>query len=123
MTSRLLYDADCSFCTRAVRLLSVLRLSVTISSIQSVDLAALGVSPKRVTREMPLVLDDGSVVYGHGAVAGALASGAPPLRLIARMMMVPPFDRLFALVYRLVATHRHQLPGGTASCALPRTQT
>ena len=38
--------------------------------------------------------------------AGAVL-GAPPLAWVA-----PP-------VYRLVAEHRHELPGGTAACALP----
>jgi predicted DCC family thiol-disulfide oxidoreductase YuxK len=119
VTPHLLYDADCGFCTRVSRLIPLFRLPVQVSSIQSVDLVALGVSPDRARVEMPLVRADGSVAYGHQAVAGALATGALPLRLIARLMSLPPFDRVFKRAYSLLARHRHQLPGGTAACVLP----
>ena len=119
MTPQLLYDADCGFCTRAASLIPRLRLRVDVQSIQSVDLAALGVSPERAVSEMPLVRTDGSVVYGHEAVAGALATGVLPLRFIARLMTLPPFDRIVSRLYGWVARHRHQLPGGIAACAVP----
>jgi predicted DCC family thiol-disulfide oxidoreductase YuxK len=122
VTPQLLYDADCAFCTRVVRLVPLLRLSVTVSSIQSADLAALDVSPERAIRELPLVRADGSVVYGHKAVAGALATGILPLRLLARAMTLTPLDLIFKRLYGWVARHRHQLLGGTASCALPDTE-
>jgi len=119
---RLLYDADCGFCTRVARLIPWLRLRVDVNSIQSVDLAAFGVSPERATVEMPLVRVDGSVVYGYEAVAAALATGVLPLRVIARLLTVPAFSRVFKRMYAWVAKHRHQLPGGTAACALPDTE-
>ena len=70
-------------------------------------------------RELPFVGADGVVVYGHAAVAAALATGAAPLRLLARMIVFGPLDRVSARLYRGVAAHRHQLPGGTVACALP----
>ena len=119
--TQLLYDADCGFCTRAARLIPLLRIPVTVSPLQSVDLAALNVSPRRATVEMPLIRADGKVRYGHEAVAGALATGVLPLRFVARLMTLPVLNGVFKRVYGWVARHRHQLPGGTDACALPET--
>jgi predicted DCC family thiol-disulfide oxidoreductase YuxK len=115
----LLYDADCAFCSRAAAYSARLGLHLTIASIHTTDLDSLGVSPSRAMREMPFVGADGVVVYGHAAVAAALATGAAPLRLLGRLMVFGLFSRLFARLYRWVAAHRHQLPGGNAACAMP----
>jgi len=115
----LLYDADCGFCTKAAGRVSSLRLDVDVTSLQSVDLASRGVSPERALVEMPLVGADGSVVYGHEAIAAALRTGPVPLRLLGRIIVLPGVAVLSRLVYRWVARHRHQLPGGTPACALP----
>lgn len=123
VTSWLLYDADCAFCSRCAGLAARLGLRLTVAPIQLTDLGALGVSPTRAMREMPFVGTDGAVVYGHAAVAAALSTGNAPLRLLARIIVFGPFDRLFARLYRWVAAHRHQLPGGSAACAMPTRDT
>ena len=115
----LLYDADCAFCSRVAGYAARVRLRVTVAPIQVTDLGALGVSPTRAMRELPFVGTDGAVVYGHAAVAAALATGAAPLRLLARAIAFGPLDRVSARLYRWVAAHRHQLPGGSAACAVP----
>jgi predicted DCC family thiol-disulfide oxidoreductase YuxK len=115
----LLYDADCAFCSRAAGYAARLGLQVTVASIQVTDLDSLGVSPNRAMREMPFVGAGGGVVYGHTAIAAALATGPAPVRLVARVMVFGVFNRLFSRLYRWVAAHRHQLPGGTAACELP----
>lgn len=115
----LLYDADCGFCTRAASKAPVLHLDLDVASLQSVDLDALGVSEERAVVEMPFVHTDGSVVYGHEAIAAALRTGPAPLRAIGRAITLPGVDPIARLIYGWVARHRQQLPGGTAACAIP----
>jgi predicted DCC family thiol-disulfide oxidoreductase YuxK len=119
--SQLLYDADCGFCTRAAGLARRLPLQVEIAALQSVDLERLGVSPERALAEMPYVAADGSVSYGHEAVAAALGTGTLPFRTLGRLIVLPGIGRVSGLGYRWIARHRHQLPGGTPACALPPT--
>jgi predicted DCC family thiol-disulfide oxidoreductase YuxK len=117
--STLLYDADCGFCTRAAARVPRLHLDVEVTSLQSVDLSALGISPERALEEMPYVDFDGSVRYGHEAVAAALRTGPLLLRWFGRAMVLPGLGQVSGVLYRWVARHRHQLPGGTPACALP----
>ncbi len=117
--STLLYDADRGFCTKAAHLAGRLPLDIHITSLQSVDLPSLGVSPERALEEMPYVGADGSVCYGHRAVAAALGTGPFPFRLLGRAIVLPGIGRISERVYRWIARHRHQLPGGTPACVLP----
>lgn len=122
MRSTVLFDADCGFCTRAAGLLRRLPLEVDVVALQSADLAKLGVDADRALAEMPYVDQDGSVVYGHAAVAAALRTGPRPLRIVGRLLVAPGIGRVAATTYRWIARHRQRLPGGTAACALPASQ-
>ncbi|MCG2802151.1 MAG: DUF393 domain-containing protein [Cellulomonas sp.] len=117
--SQLLYDADCGFCTRAVGWAPRLRLDLEVRALGTVDLAALGVDPQRAQRELPHVTSDGTVTYGHRAVASALLTGPVPARMAGRLLASRALDRPAAAGYRWVAAHRHRLPGGRATCVLP----
>jgi predicted DCC family thiol-disulfide oxidoreductase YuxK len=118
----LLYDDDCGFCTRvATRVLPLLRLEVQVGAIGATDLAEVGVDPDRAVREMPFVAASGAVVYGHVAWAQALKTGAWPWRMVGHAIGSRVLNGLSARVYRWVADHRHQLPGGSASCELPKS--
>ena len=118
MSTLLLFDADCGFCARMIGLAPRLRLSAEIASIQSTALEQLGVDPDRATREIPAVVD-GSVVYGHHAIAASLMTGPTPSRILGHVVGAPRFEWLFSSIYRWVAAHRHSLPGGSSSCELP----
>ncbi|HWC22162.1 MAG TPA: DCC1-like thiol-disulfide oxidoreductase family protein [Flexivirga sp.] len=122
MRPTLLYDADCGFCTRAAAKAPGLRLEVEVTALQSVDLAALGVSAERAVTEMPFLRADGSIVYGHRAIAAALGTGPAPLRVLGRIITAPGVEPVADLVYGWVARHRQQLPGGTPACAIPTTE-
>ena len=119
MTPLMLFDADCGLCTAAAGLAPRLRLHLRVEAMQNVDLVSLGVDSERAAFEMPLVRADHSIVYGHEAVAAALQTGIPPLRLVGALMVARPTRGLFARLYRWVARHRHELPGGTTACLLP----
>ena len=114
----LLYDADCGFCTRSARLAARLPLRTEVRPLQSTDLVEAHVSPERAQAEIPFVAADGAVAYGHAAVAGALRTGPLPFRLIGRALVSRPVDPVAKATYRWIAGHRHQLPGGTAACAV-----
>ena len=115
-TGTMLYDADCAFCTRVAAWAPRLRLRARVDSIQ--DSALAGVDADRALRELPFVHDDGRVVYGHRAIAAALATGPLPLRLLGTLLVLPGLERVAAAGYRWVSAHRHRLPGGAASCEL-----
>ncbi len=115
----LLYDADCGFCIRAIGFAARLHLDVEVQSLQSADLAALGVDSARAQREIPLVEPSGEVRYGVAAITDALGTGNRALRLLASLMAGRPIGAILDLAYRWVAAHRQSLPGGTAACALP----
>lgn len=112
---RLLYDADCAFCTRSAGWLRRLPLHVDVLPMQSLDLAAHGIDPGRAERELPFLPETGPPAYGHRAFAGALATGPWWCRLLTAPVLSP----VAAGVYRLVARNRHRLPGGSDACALP----
>ena len=114
----LLYDADCAFCTRSARLAARFRLRAQVRPMQSVELPALGVSAERASRELPFVGADGRVSYGHRAVADALRTSRTPVSLVGRLLGLRILDRPLGWVYRWVAAHRGQLPGGTPACGV-----
>ena len=56
---------------------------------------------------------------GARAVARALIATSSPWRLVGAVVLMPPLSWLAAGVYRIIARHRHRLPGATAACATP----
>lgn len=117
MRPTLLYDADCGFCTKAARLVPRLHLDVDVVALQTIDLASLNVSSERAVEEMPFVHPDGTVNYGHEAVAAALRTGPAPVHVLGLILGLPALTPIARPAYRWLARHRHRLPGGTAACA------
>ena len=119
MTVTVLYDADCGFCTKCSRWLMRRGAKADFTPLQAADLAGLGVDAARAQSELPAVLARGDVVYGAAACAAALSTGPRWMRVLSRLLVWPPVAVLAHVGYRLVAAHRHRLPGATESCALP----
>lgn len=113
----LLFDADCAFCTRSAAAMGRFGLTARVEPMQRHDLASLGVDADRAAREIPYV-DGHRVRYGAEAIAAALTTGPRPWRLLGRALRAPVVRRLADWVYRLVAAHRHRLPGGRAECRI-----
>jgi len=111
------FDGDCAFCTKCAMVGPRLRLNSVFTKLQSVDLPSLGVDPVRAQREVALRYDDGTILYGHEAIAGALRTGSKPWRILGHVLVLGPIDPFSAMVYRAVSRHRHQLPGGSTTCA------
>ncbi|CAO5161864.1 DUF393 domain-containing protein [Frankia sp. AiPs1] len=120
------YDGDCGFCTRSAQfIVSVVRPAVEVEASQRLPLAELGVSERDAARAVQWIGPDGRRASGAAAIAlllrraGPTGRAAPVWRAVGWVMAIPPVSWLAAGVYRLVAVHRHRLPGGTASCAVP----
>lgn len=119
----LVYDADCGFCTRSVQLVRRVvdrRERFEIRPWQELDLAAVGLTEQACDEAAQFVAADGRVSSGHRAIAHAVLHGAPPWRPVGLLLLAPGISPVAARVYRWIATHRHQLPGGTAACARPQ---
>jgi predicted DCC family thiol-disulfide oxidoreductase YuxK len=114
----LLYDADCGFCTRTALWGARLVPNVSIRAMQDVDLSALGVDPVRAEAEIPYVTTDGGVTYGSEAIACALIDNGGWPSSVGRVLLARRVRPAARTMYRFIARHRHQFPGGTTTCRL-----
>lgn len=116
----LVFDGDCAFCQRCVGWARRwLGASAQLMPWQGLDLAALGLSRQECTQAVQWVGVNGARAAGPVAVGRLLLSGSWWWRPIGALLTTRPVGWLAWPVYRWVARHRHQLPGGTQACALP----
>jgi predicted DCC family thiol-disulfide oxidoreductase YuxK len=116
----LVFDGDCGFCSTSVRVLERwLRPRCEIVPSQFADLEVLGVRRERAEHEVLWVTPPGTVYGGSDAVAKALLSARGAWPVLGAVLLLPPLRQVAHGVYRLIATNRHRLPGGTPECALP----
>jgi predicted DCC family thiol-disulfide oxidoreductase YuxK len=118
-SGRLVYDADCGFCTRSALWLSR-RGRVEVVPWQAVpDLGALGLDATAVASSA-WWLDDEGRHGGSRAIARALVArgGRAPVA-VGRLLQEAPVSLLADGVYRVVARHRHRMPGSTEACRVP----
>lgn len=122
-TAIFLYDGDCAFCARCVSLLQRhLNAPARIIAWQTLDVTALGLTKADCAAAVQWAYT-GKVHAGPAAFASLLRSTTRTRdlgwRLMGRLLATPPVLAAAWPVYRLVARHRHRLPGGASSCALP----
>jgi predicted DCC family thiol-disulfide oxidoreductase YuxK len=115
----LIYDGDCGFCTRSVRLAAQLPVRMRVVAWQEADLAALRTTPDRARHEVLWVARSGRVFGGAAAVAEMLKSCRGPWPVLGGLMSAPVLRLSAEWVYRLVAANRYRLPGATPACQLP----
>lgn len=119
-----LFDGDCGFCTRSGEFLRRhIQTPARIVPWQAVDLGPLGVSRAECTDAVQYV-SGGRVSAGPVAIADLLQTATrrrdAAWRAAGWVMARRPVVTLAWPVYRWVARHRHQLPGSTTACELPR---
>lgn len=118
----LIYDGDCGFCTRSVRLVERLPVRVRVVPWQEADLAALRVTAQRARHEVLWVPPQGRVLGGAAAVAELLGQCRFPWPVLGWFLSAPLLRSLGEVAYRWVARNRHRLPGATPACQLPADQ-
>lgn len=113
MTGRVVYDADCGFCTRSAHW-----VDDDPVAWQSLDLAAVGATQEQADNFVGWLGDGRIRALGAPAIAAALRARGGWRRPLGTILDLPGVRRLAARVYPVVARHRHRLPGGTAACRL-----
>lgn len=114
-----IFDDDCGFCTRSVKLFRGLdwlgRYEWLARSDRALPARFPQVSGERTTGEMVSVAPDGRARGGFYAVRDILA-GLPLTFLPALFLYVPGVSLAGVPVYRWIARNRHRF-GGAAACA------
>lgn len=119
----LVFDGDCAFCTRSVRVLRRwLGRQPEIQPWQALDLDALNLTREECETAVQWIGLDGRRAAGHVAVARTLIHAGKGWGLVGRLLLVPGVSWLAARVYSWIARNRHRMPGGTAECSLPADQ-
>ena len=118
----LVYDGDCGFCTRSVRVVERLPVRVRVVPWQEADLAALRTTEQRARHEVLWVPLRGRVRGGAAAVAELLKHSRFPWPLAGWLMSAPVLRGVAEFAYRRIAENRYRLPGATPACQLPAAQ-
>ena len=119
----LVFDGDCAFCTRSVRLVERrIRRHPHIVAWQSLDLAEWGLTQAECEEAVQWIDTDGTRASAHLAVARTLVYGGRGWALLGRVISAPGIRTVAGAVYRWVARNRHRMPGGTAQCNLPASE-
>lgn len=119
----LVFDGDCAFCTRSVRLVERrIRRHPHIVAWQSLDLTEWGLTQAECEEAVQWIDADGTRASAHLAVARTLVYGGRGWALLGRVISVPGIRSVAGVVYRWVARNRHRMPGGTAQCNLPASE-
>jgi predicted DCC family thiol-disulfide oxidoreductase YuxK len=119
-----LYDGDCAFCSATARLITRrVPTPARIVAWQFADIAALGLTAEQCDESVQWVAVDprGARVAAAGPAAfGALLrTSTRGWRWLGHLLGTRPVLAAAGPVYRWIARHRSQLPGGTPTCSLP----
>lgn len=115
----LVFDGDCGFCTTAARF-GARRLGLPhVEPWQFLDLDAVGLSEEQCREAVQWVGVDGTTASAERAVIAALRHAGGVWSALGTGLAVPGVRHAAGALYRLVARHRHRMPGGTAACRLP----
>lgn len=85
---------------------------------QFADLEGLGVTRSAAVAAVQWVEPGRMPLAGPAAIARLLLTSALAWRPVGFVLSLRPVTALAWPVYRLVARHRHRLPGGSAACAV-----
>ncbi|MGL5826749.1 MAG: thiol-disulfide oxidoreductase DCC family protein [Nocardioides sp.] len=114
----LIYDADCGFCVRSLGWAIKLGITCEHQPWQRSDLPSLGLS-EADARAAAWYAVDGRCWRGHEAIGQSLATSRYlPVRWVGRLLGTRTVRPLARPAYQWIANHRHQLPGGNATCRL-----
>ncbi len=110
---RIVYDADCGFCTRSARW-----IDDDPVAWQGLDLAAVGATEEQAAHYVGWLVDGRIRSLGSVAIADALVGAGGWKALAGRVLRLPGVRQVAARLYPVLARHRHRLPGGTEACRI-----
>ncbi len=110
---RLVYDADCGFCTRSAQWLDEAPVAW-----HTLDLEAVQVTQAEADANAGWLVDGRITLLGAPAIAAALRARRGSARLLGWALSVPGIRGLANLIYPRIAANRHRMPGGTAACRI-----
>ncbi|WP_097981058.1 thiol-disulfide oxidoreductase DCC family protein [Streptomyces sp. f150] len=118
----LAFDGDCGFCQAAVRQIQLwARPRTAAVAWQTLPPELTEPHLNRLDREVLLFDGDRVCAGGVAALAGFLGSApARTYRGVGRFLRLPLIRQVANLIYRWVARNRQRMPGGTATCTVPR---
>jgi len=117
---RLVYDGDCAFCTRCAAWLA--EGGVSVVPWQRLDLHAVDLTEAQVGASVWWLVEGRAVDHSSRAIGRALTVRRGVASYLGRVLLIPALRPLADAVYRVVARHRHRLPGGTPACRLDRVE-
>ncbi|HET6153649.1 MAG TPA: DUF393 domain-containing protein [Marmoricola sp.] len=115
MSGRLVYDADCGFCTRSATWLARGTGNDPVPW-HTVDIGRAGITQAVADANAGWLVGDRVTVVGGAAIAEAMRARGGWTAPLGRVMLLPGVRLLVRLVYPVIARNRHRLPGGTAAC-------
>jgi predicted DCC family thiol-disulfide oxidoreductase YuxK len=117
----LIYDGDCAFCTKCARWIerrwhsTPAPRAIPSQLIISVEPTLVIPTPSQMNESVWWIGPQGEE-SGSRAIARALLAATFPWPLIGLALLTPPISWFAPVVYRVVARHRHRLPGATSEC-------
>jgi predicted DCC family thiol-disulfide oxidoreductase YuxK len=118
VSSTLVYDGDCAFCTSSVQWLTRRRVNVgEVIAWQHADLARYGLTQEQCEAAVQLVLPE-RTWSGHKAFGRLLLRSQWWWKPLGALILVPPTSWVARAVYRWIADHRDRTP----ACALPQAE-
>lgn len=116
----LIYDADCGFCTKSANWLQRDN-TFELQAWQFIDdLDELGLTDQMVAEAAHWCEGGAVVASGSGAIAKALISRGGIWKAAGHITNARPIRPIANAVYGVIAKNRHQMPGGTSACRIPR---
>jgi predicted DCC family thiol-disulfide oxidoreductase YuxK len=117
----LIFDGDCGFCTACARWIEHRWTRTPTPRIipwQALanDWPDLATPTIPQMRESVWWIDGNHRRAGSRAIANALVATSSPWRLVGFALLSAPLSWFGEPAYRVVARHRHRLPGSTSAC-------
>ena len=119
----LIYDGDCDFCTTCARWIerqwahAPRPVSVPFQRVH-VEWPALVTPSEDKLRESVWWIEGERHDAGARAVARALIATSSAWRFARHALLIPPVSWVATPTYRVIASHRHRLPGATPACRI-----
>ncbi len=118
--SILVFDGDCAFCTRSAGFITRhIKPTTEVHARQALDLETLGLNPEQCSTAVQWVSDSSETRSGAAAITAMLREAGSGWSMLGSVGELPGVRSLAAHTYRVIASNRHRLPGGTTACEMP----